>query len=100
MKAVKNWQDATEELAKAFVKKYFPHEQGSKDVFWVGDEIGDVFCISDMFFSVTRMREALELNATYDQLQDYYWIETEKGIAGERMKINFKNYVKYGGDIT
>lgn len=94
-KVVENWEKATQELAEVFAKKYFK----DYDYFWVGDRIGDVFCVEYYFFGLDRMREALEYKATFDQLIDYYELELEN-IDGngqpERPLANFKNYVKYG----
>ncbi len=98
MKVIKDWRKATEELAMIFVKKYFPSERDGRYYFWVGDEIGSVFCVSDMFFDVNRMIEALENKATYQQISDYADIELEHALKslGIPTPINFKNYVKYG----
>lgn len=97
-KVIDNWRKATDELAKEFTKKYFPEERWGKDTFWVGDEIGSVFCVADMFFDVDRMITALENNATFDQLYDYYHAEVDWCIENHNKpyRINFKNYVKYG----
>lgn len=86
--AIENWRGATEEVADAFVKKYFPDnprydfDDGgtpNSNIYWVGGEVGSVFYISKMFFDVDRMIEALELNATFDQLYDYYHTAVEHG---------------------
>jgi len=84
--AIENWREATERVADAFVEKYFPdnpryEDDGTPnlDIYWVGDDIGGVFDISDMFFGVDRMIEALDLNATFDQLYDYYHEAMEHG---------------------
>lgn len=97
-KAVKKWRDATEALAKEFIKKYYPEERYDIDTFWVGDEIGNVFFVSDMFFNLDRMLQAMELNATLDQLHDYHDAELEhyEKETDKPMPVNFKNYVKYG----
>lgn len=97
-KVIKKWRAATNELAKAFTKKYYPDERFDIDTFWVGDEVGDVFFVSDMFFDIDRMVEALELNATIDQLIDYHDAELEhcEKDSDKPMPVNFKNYVKWG----
>lgn len=77
-KAIINWREATERVTDAFIEKYFP-EQGRDYTFWAADEIGGVFFISDMFFNVDRMIEALELNATFEQLSEYNDAEIEHG---------------------
>lgn len=98
-KVIKKWREATDELAKVFTEKYFPDHVD--DAYWVADEIGSVFFIADMFFNVDRMLEALELNATFDQLYDYADGELEhmEVNPSESMPINFKNYVKHGQNV-
>ena len=100
-KVIEKWREATDEVAKAFAEKYFPEQEYNVDTFWVGDEIGSVFCIADMFFNVDRMIEAIELNATFDQMYDYYDAELEhcQEDSEKPMPINFKNYIKYGFNL-
>ncbi len=95
MKVIKEWRKATEQVAMAFVKKYFKREVYGVDTFWAGDEVGGVFCVQDYFFDVSRMIEALELKATFDELYDYYWMEVEAGMKNKPIRINFENYVKH-----
>jgi len=59
----------------------------------VGDEIGGILCISDFFFGMDRMVEAFQLNATTEQLIDYYYRESE---AATKPRVNFAHYVKWG----
>ena len=98
MKVIDNWRNATEEVAKAFVKKYFKREVYGQYTFWVADEIGGVFSVGDYFFDINRMIEALELKATFKQLIDYYDAEVDHHSESPDMPFhtNFKNYVKYG----
>ncbi len=98
MKIIDNWRKATEDVAKAFVKKYFKREIYGEYTFWVADEIGGVFCVSDYFFNIDRMIEALESKATWEQLVDYYDLELEHTMEHPDLPtpINFRNYVKYG----
>ena len=98
MKVIQQWKKATEQLAKVFVRKYFPDERYGKDTFWVADEIGGVFFVSDYFFDINHIIEALELDATFEQLSDYYWQSVEYCMENpdKSMHTNFKNYVKYG----
>lgn len=98
MKEIKQWRKATDDVAKVFVKKYFSNEDYSKDTFWVGDEIGGVFSVTDMFFNVDQMITALENKATFDQLYDYYHAELDAAMEepSRKLGINFKNYIKFG----
>lgn len=101
MKEIKAWRKATEDLAKVFVKKYFPDEVYEQDCFWVGDRIGDVFFVADMWLDLNRMIEALELDATWEQLREYDDLELEHAMkkTGKPTPINFRNFVKYGKEI-
>lgn len=98
MEVIDNWRKATDELARAFVRKYFPSERDGRYCFWIADEIGSIFSVGDMFFEVDRMIEALENKATYEQLNDYADLELEHALKelGTPTPINFKNFVKYG----
>lgn len=98
MKVIKDWYKATEDVARAFTKKYFKTEVYGEDTFWAGGEIGGVYCVSDMFIGLDRMIEALELKATWERLSDYYLAEVEHATEnpGEPMYTNFKDFIKYG----
>ena len=100
-KVIKKWRKATDELAKVFTATYFPEEIFDKDTFWVSDEIGSVFCVSDMYFVVDRMIEALEHEASFEQIYDYADAELEhhEALPEDPMPINFKNYVKHGKKV-
>lgn len=95
MKEITIWREATEQVAKAFVKRYFKGNVYGEDTFWVADRVGDVFCVADYFFNVDHMIEALELKATSKKLFDFYDMELEYATEGKQMPYNFRNYVKY-----
>lgn len=99
MKAIGSWRKATEEVAKTFLKKYFKHHIYNEDTFWVSDEVGSIFCIGDWYFDIKHMIEALELEATFEQLDEYYEMEIEYGLENRPLPINFKNFIKYGGQL-
>lgn len=96
MKEIKVWRNATEEVAKVFIKKYFPDERYAIDTFWVADRVGDVFCVADYFYNIDRMIEAIELKATSKQLNDFYNMELDCGMRDAPLPINFRNYLKLG----
>lgn len=98
IKVIEKLKDATEDLAKAFIIKYFPEQVYGEDTYWVGDDVGTVFFVSDFFFGVDRMVEALELDATFEQINDYYNAVLDWGLDENQEKpfpVNFNNYVKY-----
>lgn len=96
MKEIKNWEKATQELAEAFARKYYTYEEDGEeyfdvDMYWAGDEIGDILFIDDNFYNVDRMLKALKLDATYDQLWDFTQYEISEN---KKRAINFENFVK------
>lgn len=96
---LKQFDEATNELAIMFVEKYFSKDYVfDDDFYWVGsqDEDREVLAVGDYFFNLERIVDAIRYKATKKQLFDFYDTELErlhKNIKGE---INFKIYVKYG----
>lgn len=95
-KIIDEWYNTTEKVTRQFVKKYFPHEVYGEDTFWVGDEIGSVFCVGERFFNLDRIIEALTLKATRTELYKYYDWEVDHCYVSPHTAppINFKNYIK------
>ena len=94
-KALQDWYDATNKLARTFQAKYFPLACNPTS-YWIGGHVGDIFAINDMFFSLQRMIQALELNATYQQLFDYDEAEQDAAMNGdEGLQMSFAAYVKH-----
>ena len=89
------WQEATNKLAEEFVRKYHG-DMFIEDMYWIGGDIGGVLNVGDQFWGLDRIHEALELNATLDQVFDYDSYELDCALEGKQKQINFKNYVKYG----
>lgn len=98
-KALKTWEDATEELTKEFLRIYFPDEEYDVGGF-VACCIGDVYCVNETyFFCQEDMVTAIKYDATYDQLIEYYDEALEAGLKDKRLKINFKNFIKWGWEF-
>lgn len=91
----RNWIDATAALAQGFREKYFPDADDS-DCFWVGNRIGNPYSIGDHFFNIDRMVEALELEATQEQVLEFYDLELDAAMNEYPLHVNFRNFVKYG----
>lgn len=118
MQEIRDWNIATNKVTTLFIKKYFGdcdvgwiknfywEEDGTEFTagdgaedgihlsgYWVSEEIGGVLEIADYYFNFSRIKEALELEATEDQLFEYYDLEFDReGKVG----YNFKNFVRYG----
>lgn len=68
MKEVGVWQQATENIAKKFLEKYFPDEVYGKDAYWADDNIGGVFCIQEYYYlSIRHMVGTLEANVSEEE---------------------------------
>ena len=94
---LKEWRKATHKLAQCFVDRYFPDYQHflSGDWRFIGDdENGTLDVGGNWYFNISRIVEALELDATLDQLIDYYDWELELAAQDKKPRYNFKNYVK------
>jgi hypothetical protein len=118
MKEIKEWEIATNKLTTLFLKKYFDDREyswlkgndwaddghdfvssdGADDCsnisgYWIGGDVGGVLEVGDYYFGFDRIKEALELDATEEQLFEYYDLEFDRcGKVG----YNFKNFIKYG----
>ena len=90
---VKNYEKAVEELTEKFVKTYFNTLDYKKDGYWVGGRIGYLFDICDFFITIERMIQCLENKATYDEFQDYYYLESEMK-EGEKPPKSFLNWLE------
>lgn len=92
---LKQFDDATDKLADAFVKKYFGKDY---EYFWIGSQNKDreVLVINDYFFNLGRIVDALRYKATEKQLFGYQDKESRLAMEDKGMKVNFKNYIKYG----
>lgn len=56
-------------LAKEFARKY---ELSQMDMYWVGDNAGDICCIGDYFFSTEAMKVALDYDVDWHDLMAWY----------------------------
>ncbi|MAF42617.1 MAG: hypothetical protein CMI54_00420 [Parcubacteria group bacterium] len=89
MKEIKAYYAACEAIKNKFLEKYF---KDYDDDFWVGDEIGDVLSVTDMFFNIDTMITLLKNNLSYDEMDDWYWWD----LANHEKEgyMNLKNYIK------
>jgi len=91
--ALDDYTNACAMLAQVFTQKYYDITPPDIDFHWVGGRIGGVLCLGDEFWNIDRMREALELGATQDQLLTYYHAEVEAATNDKKLRTNFRNYV-------
>ena len=96
---VQKYKDACEDVAGVFMAKYYPDHIYNEDSYWIAGQIGYLMEVSNDYINMERMIEAIELDCPVEKFHQYQEMETEH-YTGESpdkpMRINFKNYVKWG----
>ena len=87
MKQIKELEKAITKFTDYFIKRYFGKDV---DMFWVGDEVGDVLYVNDYFFDLNKMIDYVKYDYSFDELYDHYHYFTEF----EGSPINIKNWKK------
>jgi hypothetical protein len=87
-----NWEFATQELADAFVKKYYGEDLS--ECRWIGNEAGDILEINGQFWDVNDMVDALRYKCSKKRL--FEWYDLCVDVDSKARRINLKNYAKYG----
>ena len=96
MKALKEWDLATDNLAKHFIEKYFGKDYSLEDdAFWIGsqDEDREVLAINDYFFDLNDLVSFIRYNYTRDEMFTYYDYALDC-IDKHKNPINIKNWKK------
>lgn len=96
---VQKYKDACEDVAREFMAKYYPEHIYNEDSYWIAGQIGYLMEVSNDFINMERMIEAIELDCPVEKFHEYQEMETEHYIGGNSdkpLRINFKNYVKWG----
>lgn len=90
---IMNWEKWTSRVTTVFIEKYF---DGEADYFWIGDDVGGVLSVNDYFFGLDRIIEALRYKASKKDFFAYYDIELDATMKGEKVGINFRNFLRGG----
>ena len=77
-------------LAKEFIEKY---ELSFRDMYWVGDNVGDICCIGDFFFSTEAMKVAIDYDVDWKDLMAWYDYTIESQ-AFHLITPNLESWVK------
>ena len=88
---LKNYQEAIEAIADAFVKKYYGKH--ISDQYWT-DEIGGIFCANDDYWDINNMIDALRFKCSKERLFEWYNLSVDEG-TGRRCQ-NLRTYAQYG----
>lgn len=68
-KALTQWEEATQAFAEYFRDRYFSKNAES---WWVAEEIGDVYVISDYFFDLQTMVDFVKYSYSSKDMFEYY----------------------------
>ena len=85
-------QQATK-LAEEFNDRFI---ESNYEFFAIGDEPLGIWAISDQFWSLEDMAQALDSNLTPDELYDWYWETVERqSVIKKKQKpiINLRSYI-------
>jgi len=75
MTPLKAYEKAANNLARAFVEKYYGDAADFDDpdtCWWVADHAGGVIAVNDYFWSMGDIHEAMRLDAPVDKLFKWY----------------------------
>lgn len=97
-KLITAWEKATDNIAEAFLLKYFDRKRDRYDEWWVGDEIGGIMCINDYWFDLHTMLLALRCDVSEKILFSYYDYALECH-TDDKQCINFETYIRIEGDF-
>ena len=96
-KELKEWDKATDNLAKYFIKKYFGKDYSFENyAFWVGslDEDREVLAVGDYIFDLNDIVSFIRYNYSRKEVFKYYDYALD---CYDRNKkpINIKNWKKF-----
>lgn len=96
MKELKNFDKATDALAKVFVEKYFGKDyKEDDDYYWIGinDEDREVLSIGDYFFNLDDIVNFIRYKYTEKEMFKYYDYRLDNDTRNKYL-TNIKNWKK------
>ena len=81
------YEEACIYIASFFCQKYF----NDAEYYWVGNQIGGVLEVCDMYFSVEDMFDYVKYKYTFKQMCNHYEYALERHTKGEAV-TNIKSY--------
>ena len=83
------YYEACNLLARTFAKQYFCNKNidlDDLDYWWISSEIGGVICISDYYWDIDTIAEALKVGVNTKTLFDYYdWMTDDNKIENKSL---------------
>ena len=93
MDRIKQWEKASDDLAKYFVKKYFGKD--ASETYWIANDIGGCMVVNDYFFAMENMVDYLRYKYSVEDMFAHYDYDLESVSAG-LSPINIRNWKKLG----
>lgn len=87
---VKMWEEATQNLAMAFVARYWKEYP---EVWWVAEDIGGVLFVNDYFFSIQNIVEFMKYDYSPKMMFEWMDYSLERYSAGDN-PICIRDYKK------
>lgn len=89
------YKDICERYVNEFCKK---HEYDSPERFWVGDDVGDILVVNDMFINFNDIRYDIDNNIEKHEFEKWYWKSLDVyEITGEKY-LNYESFCKGAPD--
>jgi len=73
MNTLQNYEKACEELRKDFVDSIFPNEKNEDYGDWIGDVVGEVLLVGDMFVNIENMAGYFRYKFTPKEFFNWYF---------------------------
>lgn len=85
-----NYGIACQDIANLFCEKHEFEKLGTKDTFWIADDVGGILFCSDYYFDMKTIITDLKTNAPKEKLMEYY----NYCLDNELYEYDFKTYLK------
>ena len=88
MNELKQWEEATTNLANYFIAKYFGKDT---DNWWISQDIGGTLCINDYFFNLSDIVDFLKYKYSKKKMFEYYEYALAKK---DKTPVNIQTWIK------
>jgi hypothetical protein len=86
-----NYDVACKDIANLFCEKHEFEKLGTKDTFWIVDDVGGILFCSDYYFGMKTILTDLKTNVPEEKLMEYY----NYCLDNELYDYDFKTYLKH-----
>lgn len=61
---------------------------------WVGEDVGSVACIADMFLNFSDIKTDVDMEVKSGEIINWYWDNMPQSLGEEPKSINYYSYLK------